>query len=82
MCINLCCVPEPDNTEDVETVALKKMPNLDVLGQISRYFNKFVFRFLQRSTSSASAKINAKPVNRGEDFGVEVPCLYEFRGGS
>ena len=30
----LCCVHEPDNTDDIEAVAVKKMPNLDVLGHI------------------------------------------------
>ena len=78
----LCCVQETDNTEDIEAVAVKKKPNLDVLGHIPKYFNKFVFRFLQRSIYSASAKITGKPVDREAGFGMEVLRLYEFRGDS
>ena len=63
----LCHVQEPDNTEDVENVAVKKRPNLDLLRRLLRYFGKFVFRFLQRSTNSASAEIAGMPV---------IPCSH------
>ena len=51
----MCCVQEPDCTGDVETVAVRKKPNLDVLGDIP-YLDKFAFRLLQRSNNSASVK--------------------------
>ena len=60
----LCCFQEPDNTDDIEAEAVKKMPNLDDYGHIPSYVKKFVFRFLRRSTNSASAIITGKPVKR------------------
>ena len=78
----LRCFREPDNTEDKEAVAVKKEPHLDVLGHLPSYFNKFVFRFLRRSTNSACLTVTGKPVNRGAGLGMEVPCIYEFRGDS
>ena len=48
----MCCVAFKNwLTEDDETVAVYKKLNLDVLRSTPRYFDNFVFRFLQQSTS-------------------------------
>ena len=47
----MCCLQERDKMEVFETMAVKIKPYLDNPGQIPRYFDKLVFRFLQRSIS-------------------------------
>ena len=37
-------------------------------------------RILKRQTNCGKVVIKGKPVNRGGDFGREVPCEYIFEG--
>ena len=48
---------------------------------MARLKTTWLTRVLKRQTNCGKVTIKGKPVNRGGDFGLEVPCEYIFEGG-
>jgi hypothetical protein len=40
----------------------------------------YVSKFLKRASNSASVTVKGKRINRGAGYGLEIPCVYTFRG--
>ena len=82
----LCGEMEPGNPVDKYTVAVKK--NNVVEGHLlgcSGKFAKTIFYFLRADEWSeckviVAIVVTAKPVNRGDGDGMQVPCLLKFHG--
>ena len=51
-----------------------------VLGQLPRYFCKWVSHFSKEPTNKAMAEIVGTKVNSGAGLSLEVPCTYKFHG--
>ena len=56
------------------------MKTEDVIGHIPKTTSRLVFYFLTKDGHSAFCEITGNPVNRGDQLGVEVPCIYRFYG--
>ena len=53
---------------------------VDVVGHIPKNMAPYVSKFLKRASNSASATVKGKRINRGAGYGLEIPCVYTFRG--
>ena len=51
-----------------------------VIGHVPNSMATWLTRFLKRQTNCGKVVIKGKSVNRGVDFGLEVPCEYIFEG--
>ena len=43
-------------------------------------FPSFLTKFLKRPTNKGRTVVKGKHVNRGADYGLEIPCEYSFTG--
>ena len=43
-------------------------------------YSRYVSRFLELESSSASCEVTGERLNRGGGYGLEVPCKYTLRG--
>ena len=71
--------PESDNPHDPFAVAIVREKH--VVGYVPREISKIVSQFLTEDGTAVSCKVAGPPVDRRMK-GVEVPCVYEFRGRS
>ena len=70
----------PSNTVD-GTVHPNQVTDMDeVLAHVPKLMARSVTKFLKRKTNSGHSLVTGKRVNRGAGYGLEVPCLFEFRG--
>jgi hypothetical protein len=53
---------------------------VDVVGHIPKNMAPYVSKFLKRASNSASVTVKGKRINRGAGYGLEIPCVYTFRG--
>jgi hypothetical protein len=54
---------------------------VDVVGHIPKNMAApYVSKFLKRASNSASVTVKGKRINRGAGYGLEIPCVYTFRG--
>ena len=76
----MCCVREPENTHDKNTVAVKKSKK-DTVGHIPKiYVPPYISSFLTNDVNKAVCKVMGKHLNRGAGMGLEVSCMYKFAG--
>ena len=45
-----------------------------------RNISKFVYKFLKLPNSKLSCKVEGKRLNRGAEYGLEIPVIYTFNG--
>ena len=76
----LPATPESDNPYDSFAVAIVREKN--VVGHVPREISKIVSQFLNEDGTTVSCRVAGLPVDRRIKKGVEVPCVYEFRGRS
>ena len=65
---------EPTNSKDVNAVAVHK-DNL-IVGHVPYNLAQSISHFLKRDMNKAFAEVTGMKVNRGADYGLEVPCRY------
>lgn len=51
-----------------------------IVGHIPLQMSQYVSKFLKQRTNNGKAIITGKRVNRGADYGLEIPCSYIFYG--
>ena len=66
------------NQKDANAVAITR--DGKVVGHVPLIYTRYVSRFMELESSSASCKVTAKRLNRGGGYGLEVPCKYKFQG--
>ena len=70
---------ENDNDYDRFSVAIVK--EQEVVGHIPRRISNIIFFFLGYNENNiVSCEITGQHINRGAGLGIEVPCVYRFRG--
>ena len=72
------CKREPQNEKDPNAVAVTK--DGKVVSHVPLIYTRYVSRFLELESSSASCEVTGKRLNRGGGYGLEVPCKYKFQG--
>ena len=72
------CKREPQNEKDPKAVASSR--DEKVVGHVPLIYTRYVSRFLELESSSASCEFTGKRLNRGGCYGLEVPCKYKFQG--
>ena len=71
---------ENDNDYDRFSVAIVK--EQEVVGHIPRRISNIVFFFLGYDENIVSCEITGQRINHRAGLGIEVPCVYRFRGRS
>ena len=51
-----------------------------VVGHVSLNLSKVLLKFLQLPNSLLTCKVTGKRVNKGEDYGLEIPVAYTWTG--
>ena len=69
---------EPNNSHDRFSVAVIK--NSVVVGHVPKAVSRLIFYFLSRVGHTVVCEVIGNCLNRGANFGVEVPCFYRFYG--
>ena len=52
----------------------------EIVGHIPLQMSQYFSKFLKGRTNNGKAIITGKRVNRGADYGLEIPCSYIFYG--
>ena len=60
------------------TIAIVK--EQEVVGHVPGRISNIVFFFLGYDENIVSCEITGQCINRGAGLGIEVPCVYKFRG--
>ena len=73
--------PNPDNVQSKRAVDLH--PNIlnkefEAIDHAPKLMATWLTRFLKRQTNCRKVVIKGKQVNRGGQFGLEVPCEHNF----
>ena len=71
---------EPDNANDRHAVAVVRQSDGATVGHIPYNLAPILSPFLARDFNKAVAEITGSRVNRGVDYGIEVPCTYRLYG--
>ena len=54
--------------------------DFQVVGHIPEVMAIWLTKVLKRASNIGKAVIKVKQVNRGSDYGLEIPCVYQFMG--
>ena len=69
---------EPQNTMDQHAVAVIK--NNLVVGNVPYTLAPLFSQLLRRSCNKGKAEVTGDKVNRGDSYGLEIPCKYRLYG--
>ena len=74
-------VPNPMKMAAKQTLYPKNLTDqFDIIGHVPKLMATWLTKFLKRTSSSGKAIIKGKRVNRGDGYGLEVPCECHFQG--
>ena len=69
---------EPTNSKDKNAVGV--FFEDVVVGHVPHNLAPRFSQFLQRDVNKAFAEVTGQKINRGADYGLEVPCVYRLYG--
>ena len=72
------CTREPGNEQNCNAVAV--MYEDRVVGHIPLAISKCISSFVTLPRSFLETKVTGKRINRGGEYGLEVPCKYRISG--
>lgn len=70
-----CSQAEPLNTHPNEIAV-----GMEVVGHVPKLMAQWETKFLKRASNSGTVVITGKRINRGEGYGLELPCEFKFQG--
>ena len=53
---------------------------MEVVGHVAKLMAQWLTKFLKRSSNSGTVVISWKRINRGAEYGLELPCEFRFQG--
>ena len=79
---NLDCRHEEKNEEDEFAIGVYQndFEKETLVGHMPNNISKFVYKFLKLPNSKLSCKVKGNRLNRGAEYGLEIPVIYTFNG--
>ena len=75
----LFLMPEPDNIKDENAVAII-LHDKTVVGHVPFHLAPLFSQFLKRNFYKGMVKVTGDRVNRGDGYGLDIPCIYTLHG--
>ena len=75
---NFCLKSENENQHEKFAVAI--VLEEQIVGHVPKNLSKIFHQFMKIPNSTIGCKVTGKRVNRGVDYGLEIPVQYRFIG--